>query len=148
MNELTRVIPVENRREALILVCRAIMSFRPDKRLKLTLRLDKPEKTDLQTRALFGCAYKALMEQTGNDKDDLHTYFCGEFFSWVEHEVMGRKKLKPRRTTTRNEAGERDPLNTTDMAEFYDFVQRRAGMNGFDVPDPDPEWFKQKEAAA
>ena len=91
-----------------------------------------------QNHALFGVAYKALEEQTGNDREDLHTYFCGEHFGWVEHTVMGRKKVKPRRTTTKDENGKRDVMKMPDFAKFYEFVQRRSAQVGYMVPDPDP----------
>jgi len=105
------------------------------------------QRTDDQNHALFGVAYKALRDQTGNDVDDLHTYFLGEYFGWVEHDVMGRSKLKPRRTTTTDEQGKRQVLNTVDFADFYDFIQRRAAEAGYIVPDPDPLWREHREAA-
>jgi hypothetical protein len=95
-------------------------------------------RNDPQNHALFGVAYKALEEQTGNDREDLHTYFCGEHFGWVETTVMGRKKVKPRRTTTRDENGKRDVMKMADFAKFYEFVQRRSAQVGYMVPDPDP----------
>lgn len=96
-------------------------------------------RSDKQRRALFGAAYKPLMEFMGlrgeRDKDDLHAFFCGEYWGW--HPAL---KNKPLRTTTRNERGERDEISTVDALDFYAFIQQRAAEQGVMVPDPDPFW--------
>lgn len=122
-----------------------LLNFLPGQRLKITFERDVPTRSTLQNKALWGCAYKALEEQSGNDPEDLHRYFCGEFFGWEKHEVMGAWTRRPKRTTTTNEQGERDVIDKLRMAEFYDFIQDRAAKVGFDVPDPDPEWFMKSE---
>lgn len=142
--QATREIPAKDRDTAIASLARMLAHYLPGKALEVTIRQRKAERSDLQNRALWGVAYKALREQTGNDPDDLHQYFCGEHFGWVEHKVMGRRALRPRRTTTRAEDGTRDVIRTTDMADFYDFVQMRAAENGYDVPDPDPEWWREE----
>lgn len=106
------------------------------------------EKTDLQTHALFGVAYPAIMEVIGmrgnDDKEELHMYWCGEYFGWKEYSILGKKKVKPIRTTTRNEEGKRDLIPAKVMADMYSFIQQRCAENGIDVPDPDPLWFMNK----
>lgn len=124
-----------------------ILNFLPGAKLKITVERDCAKRSDLQNRALWGCAYKALEEQSGNEPEDLHEYFCGEFWGWKRVEVMGRYRLRPVRTTTRNEHGDKDVIGTLLMAQFYEFIQQRAASVGFDVPDPDPNWW-QKEAKA
>lgn len=148
MTTVTREIPAENREHAIRSLVRLLDNFLPGKPLEVTVERKKRERTDLQNRALWGCAYKALREQSGNDVNDLHDFFCGEFFGWVTEDIMGQVKKKPRRSTTRNEKGERDVLSTVEMAGFYDFVQMRAAQAGFDVPDPDPEWGLHHERSA
>src|SRR3546814_20650579 len=90
-----------------------------------------------QNNALWGVAYKAIEEATGNDPKDLHEYFCGEFWGWVESTVLGRRKVKPRRTTTRDENGRANKVKADEFARFYEFIQRRMAENGVYVPDPD-----------
>ena len=107
----------------------------------------KAPRTDEQNAALWGVAYKTLHLLTGNDPDDLHDYFCGEHFGWVESDVMGQRKRRPLRTTTVDEKGRKKKLNTTDFAAFYDFIQQRSAENGYYVPDPDPMWRQRREAA-
>lgn len=98
------------------------------------------ERTGKQNRSIFGPAYKALMEFSGlegdQDKRDLHSFMCGEFFGWVDH-AFGRK---PMRTTTKNEQGQRDVINTETALRFYAFLQRRGAEVGCWVPEPDPLW--------
>lgn len=146
--DLEREIPPQDRETAVQSLARQLMRYLPGVRLEVRVRRKKRERSDLQNRALWGCAYKALTAQTGNDPEDLHEYFCGEFFGWVKKTVMGKTKLRPKRTTTKDEDGNRDVVDKLVMADFYDFIQRRAAMAGYDVPDPDEEWFKSDEQRA
>lgn len=98
-------------------------------------------RTDKQRKALFGAAYKALMEFSGlqgsEDKNELHRFMCGEYFGWIE-DAFGRKT--PLRTTTKNERRERDEISVEAALDFYAFLQRRGAEVGCFVPDPDPFW--------
>lgn len=115
---------------------------------QVTIGLVKKERSDLQNRALWGCAYKTLRDATGNDPEDLHTYFCGEYFGWVEYEVMGATRKRPRRSTTKDENGKRDVISTTQLQDFYAFIQQRSAETvGVFVPDPDPMWWSYDKAA-
>ena len=114
------------------------------------LRVDRwhRERSDLQNRALWGVAYKTLSNATGNDPEDLHIYFCGEFFGWQEYDVMGQPRKRPRRTTTRDENGKRDVIDTATLSAFYGFIQQRSAETvGVYVPDPDPNWWVNESLA-
>lgn len=118
------------------------------KDFQVTIGLVKKERSDLQNRALWGCAYKTLRDATGNDAEDLHTYFCGEYFGWVEYDVLGATRKRPRRSTTKDENGKRDVISTRDLQDFYAFIQQRSAETvGVFVPDPDPMWFAREEDA-
>jgi hypothetical protein len=118
------------------------------KEFQVTIGSVKKERSDLQNRALWGCAYKTLRDATGNDPEDLHTYFCGEYFGWTEYEVMGATRKRPRRSTTKDENGKRDVISTRDLQDFYAFIQQRSAETvGVYVPDPDPMWFVREEEA-
>lgn len=119
-----------------------------DKEFQVTIGAVKKERTLQQNKALFGCAYAHLRKATGNDKEDLHEYFCGEYFGWEESKVMGKKKLKPKRTTTTGYDGERDVISTADLQDFYAFIQQRSAEHCYYVPDPDPRWFLYEESKA
>lgn len=118
------------------------------KDFQVTIGLVKKERSDLQNRALWGCAYKTLRDTTGNDPEDLHTYFCGEYFGWVEYDVLGQTRKRPRRSTTKDDNGKRDVISTIHLQDFYAFIQQRAAETvGVFVPDPDPMWWSHEQAA-
>lgn len=129
-------------------MCAFIERLPDSKSWKVEISEARPERSRDQNAAVFGLAYDAIMIATGlqgdAEKKQLHRDFCGEFFGWVDAGV-GRRK--PKRTTTTNERGERDVIDTTTMAQFYDFIQRKAAEFGIDVPDPDPLWRDQRHAA-
>jgi hypothetical protein len=101
-----------------------------------------------QNAAMFGLAYRVIMEATGlegeTERKQLHRDFCGDWFGWVDG-PLGQQR--PRRTTTKNERGEDDVIDTATMAEFYNFIQRKAAAFGIDVPDPDPLYYRKDIAA-
>ena len=105
-----------------------VMAALPGKRLKVTVEEAKKRRSDDQNRALWGVAYKTLSDATGNDPEDLHTFFLGEHFGWEVVTVMGEKKRRPMRRSS--------GLSTVEFAEFYNFIQRRAAEAGYYVPDP------------
>lgn len=104
---------------------------------RVTAEEHKRRRSDSQNSALWGVAYKVLRDETGNDPEDMHRYFCGEFYGWVEYEIFGQTRKKPRRTTTTDENGKRNVISTTDFMDFYAFIQQRAAETvGVYVPDP------------
>lgn len=109
-----------------------------NKSWRVEIKEARKERTGDQNAALFGVAYPALTDATGYDPDELHDAFCRKFFGEVERQVMGQTVCRPRRTTTKNEQGERDVIDTATFARFYDMVQRIGAEAGVDVPSPDP----------
>lgn len=113
---------------------------------RVTVEEAKSTRNDEQNAALWGLAYKILEQETGNDPEDLHVYFCGEFWGWTEYVVMNQTRKRPRRTTTRNEDGKRDVVSKVEFAEFFSFIQRRSAETvGIYIPDPDPN-YRQAQA--
>lgn len=114
---------------------------------KVKIEVARKSRTDDQNNALWGCAYKFLREETGNDPQDMHDYFCGEYFGWVDRNIFGKRKRKPRRTTTTDGNGNRDVLSTFEFADFYSFIQQRMAEElGLNVPDPNPHWRERAAA--
>jgi hypothetical protein len=111
-----------------------------DRGFTLTIEPATKRRTKKQRGALFGVAYAAIMEATGlrgtRDKEDLHQFFCEEYFGYIEATSVSPRR--PKRTTTKNEAGEPDEISTVQALDMYAFIQQRAAENGIDVPDPDP----------
>ena len=98
----------------------------------------RKRRTDNQNRCLWGLAYSVLLNETGQEPEDWHEYFCGEFFGWEEKTIFGRKYSKPIRTTTTDEDGKRNVISTELFSQFYGFIQYRCAQNGILIPDPDP----------
>ena len=113
-----------------------------DKAFEVEIRPYRSRRTVDQNAALFGVLYPPLMEFVGlsgdRDKQDLHEYFCGEFFGWREVNVMGKTKHQPKRTTTTDEEGKSVTIDVATFNEFIAFIQQRAAENGCVLPDPDP----------
>lgn len=109
-------------------------------------RYTKP-RSDKQRKSLFGVAYKAIMAQCGlqgeREKERLHLDFCGGYFGWRDGGIGTRR---PIRTTTINEMGERQEIDTLTALDMYAFIQRTCAEYGVDVPDPDPFW-REKAAS-
>lgn len=108
---------------------------------RIEIREARRERSLDQNSALWGVAYPPLCAATGYDPDELHDAFCRKFFGSVDVFVMGEKVSRPRRTTTTNEAGEREVIDRATFARFYDMVQRVGAEIGVDVPSPDPFWL-------
>lgn len=115
---------------------------------RIEIREHRKERTLDQNAALFGVAYPPLVEATGYELDELHDAMCRKFFGTVVLDVMGECVTRPRRTTTTNEHGERDVIDTMAMADFYAMVQRVGSEIGVQVPDPDPMYGLGRRFAA
>ena len=107
-------------------------------------------RTPKQRRALFGPAYKAIMEfcgyRGGAEKDELHRNMCGEYFGWRDDPALGRV---PVRTTTRDERGQKNEISVADALDMYAFIQQFAIEKlACHVPDPDPMWREKAREAA
>lgn len=111
------------------------------------------DRTPKQNRTIYGLAEKTLGEFMGlrgaDELKELHRELCCLYFGRVDLPVGHR----PRRTTTKNEAGERDPIDTKTAADFFEFIRYTAANIGCDIPDPEPNrgrWADEqadKEAA-
>lgn len=104
----------------------------PSKKWEIYIKQTKDTRSQKQNRYLWGVVYKLLQEETGNDPEDLHDYFLGEYFGWESVDVMGSDTLRPKRRSK--------SLPTSDFFEFVEFIRRRAAENGYFIPDPDPYW--------
>ena len=108
-----------------------VMTAMPGKELRVDVCEYRKRRSQDQNAALWGVAYKTLHDATGNDPDDLHTYFLGEWGGWETINVMGRLRQVPKRRSSK--------LTTVEFAEFYAFIQQRSAETvGVYIPDPDP----------
>lgn len=124
----TFTVPAEARQASAQRIAAFLESALPGKPLRVTVEIAKRKRSDPQNAALWGVAYATLKEATGNDPKDLHDFFLGEHFGWEVVEIMGQKKRRPIRRSSK--------LSTVEFAEFYAFIQQRAAECGYYVPDP------------
>lgn len=115
----------------------AMSSLDKTKTWDIEIRPHVKVRSESQRKSLFGLAYKILMGFIGlrgaEDKQYLHNYFCIKYFG--PHPKLPNKPL---RTTTKNELGEREEINTKVAIEFYALIQQMAAELGVVIPDPDP----------
>ena len=102
----------------------------------------KRDRTGEQNRYLYGVAYAIFGDHFGWDKEDTADHFCGEYFGWIEKPCPKNPdhpngvKRAPLRTTTTDEYGKRDVLDTEKFSKFIAFVQRFGAQHGVCIPDP------------
>lgn len=99
----------------------------------------KKPRSNPQNSYLWGVVYQTVEDATGQEAEDWHVYFLGEHFGWKEVTLFGRRRMRPRRTTTKNEAGKDEKLTTTAFCAYCAFIQRHCAEKGIYVPDPNEE---------
>ncbi len=140
MSAQTFVIPKTDRARIADNLRAFVMTALPGKEIRVEVCEYRKRRSDDQNKALWGLAYKILSDATGNDADDLHTFFLGEFFGWEVIDVMGQKRRVPIRRSSK--------LTTVEFADFFAFIQQRSAETvGVYIPDPDPHWRDMRDAA-
>jgi|SRR6185503_20465291 len=108
--------------------------------VRITLEKYKKRRSEQQNRYLFGVVYAIISQETGNEVNDLHEYFLGEFFGWEELEIMGRKRLRPRERSAKQIKAR--------FSEYLEFVISKAASLGIVIPPPNhdlPDSLKGSE---
>jgi len=98
----------------------------------------RERRSDAQNRYLWGVCYAELHRATGQEAEDWHEYMLGECYGWETVEMMGRKKLRPMRRSSK--------MDRKEFAEYVEFIQRRAAEHGIFIPDPDHFYADQMAA--
>jgi len=95
---------------------------------KVTVCLYRKIRSDAQNRYLWGVAYKALEDATGQESQDWHDYMLGEHYGWEKYEMFGKPKIRPMKRSSK--------LTTTEFSDFVAFIQMRAAEHGIYIADP------------
>lgn len=102
----------------------------------------RAKRTSAHNAYLFGVAYPPIVEATGFEvggdgrSGGLHEYCCGEFFGWVDRPVPKTPRNPagiesvPFRTTTRDEHGKRDVVDSATFGRFVETVYMVAAQAG------------------
>lgn len=104
---------------------------------QITIKQWKKARTLKQNAALWSLVYPTILREGGEamrgwEAADLHEYFLGECWGWEVAELLGKKRQRPLRRSSK--------LDRADFAFFFDFIQRKAAEFGVYVADPNPDW--------
>lgn len=138
------LLPIFNR-DLVIPRVAAFLAALPNKKAwRICIKQEADDRTTQQNRYLNGVPYKLLGEHFGYERDEISEQMCGLYFGWREKKVPRKPHNPagiddvPMRTTTTDENGERDVLNTRDFWTYVEFLQRFGAKYGVFIPDPDP----------
>lgn len=109
----------------------------------VTIEPAKKSRSNAQNASLWGVAYPVIKRDTDYEPERVHRLMCGEYFGWKNIKTFSGYEREPVRTTTKNEEGKPDVISTTDCADFYLFIQAFCSEWSVDIPDPDPNWYKE-----
>jgi hypothetical protein len=138
-------LPPEGREADVARLQAFLLAAYPGKEVEVSWEPVKSERSSRQNKALFGHAYRVIAKETGlsgkSDLARLHRDFCRAYFGERAVSVLGRVEVVPLRTTTTDENGNRDVINSGEFSAFYADVERKAAEFGIYIPPPDPRWF-------
>lgn len=101
----------------------------------------KPARRITANAYLWAYVYEPLIEATGSvaEPEEWHEFFCIKKFGGVPYiKPDGEEGVKPRRTTTKNELGERDVLKGDVFNDFLVFVESECAKKGVFIERKNP----------
>lgn len=142
------LLPIFNRPEVIARISTCLLGLKAGKAYRITIKEDMDDRTSQQNRYLNGVPYKLIGELTGFERDEVSEQMCALYWGWREkkvprtpHNPSGIRDV-PMRTTTTDENGDRDVLDTKAFWEYVEFLQRFGAKYGVYIPDPDPSYSK------
>ena len=117
---------------SLVRVNAVLSSLIRDKPVRVTIEEAKSRRSDQQNKYLWKVCYGTMLRAlpSGWTGDDLHQYWLGEFYGWDTLEGLGRKRMKPKRRSSR--------LSTVEFSAYVAFLQQQAAERlGLFIPDPE-----------
>lgn len=93
-----------------------------------------------EQNAMLWAMYTPLAEHMGYDPEDIHEWMCGRMWGWKDVKVPKTPRNPeglasvPIRSTTRDENGKRDVIDTATFSKFVDMVDRVAAQAGVFIP--------------
>src|SRR5688572_10820531 len=126
--ETTFTLPRLLRRDGQIAkIGRFLALLKQDKAWRITVEEAKSTRSIQQCRFLNGVLYKALIDKTGYERDDISDYCCSLYWGEREKRVPRSTnypkgiKMVPCRTTTTDENGKRDVLKWDAFSDYVAF---------------------------
>lgn len=145
------LLPMFNREHTVARISAYLNALPTRKAHRILIKQEADDRTIQQCRYLNGVPYKLLGDHFGYERDEISEQMCGLRWGWRQKKVprtpSNRKGVRdvPMRTTTTDENGERDVLNTKDFWEYVEYLQRFGAKYGIFVPDPDPSYKLVRE---
>lgn len=107
---------------------------------RIEIHEHKATRTHQQNAYLWGGIYPSILKAGGEQlagwtAEDLHEYLLGECFGFETLTGFGRRRLRPKRRSSR--------LSKTEFMGFVEFIHRTMAGHGIVVPDPDPDYWKR-----
>lgn len=141
------LFPTHNRERFIPRIAAYLAGLPTKKAHRIIIKQEADDRTTQQNRYLNGVPYKLLGDHFGYERDEISEQMCGIYFGWREpkkvprtpHNRTGLKDV-PVRTTTTDENGERDVLDTKAFWEYVEFLQRFGAKYEVFIPDPDPSY--------
>ena len=141
------VLPPKGRELMIAGLAKMLTTIFPGKPVRVTVEIAQPDKTPKQNAYLWAVPYKMLSEHTGFEVEEISEYLCGMHFGWKEKKLPGGRTVEvPRRTTTKDENGERDVLKFDDFWKYVRWIQRVGDNQGIRIPDPDKNYKIARQA--
>jgi hypothetical protein len=107
---------------------RAIFALPEDKPFRIRIEPYTRNRSQQQNAYLWGVCYAMLHHATGQEPNDWHEYFLGEYFGWETASAGGKDWQRPARRSSK--------LTTKEFTDFVEFIRARASENGLVIPDP------------
>ena len=146
------ILPPKGRELMIAGLAKMLLTVFPGKPVRVTVEIAQPDKTPKQNAYLWAVPYKMLSAETGMEPEELHEWNCGHQWGWKDRKCP-RKPSNPEgvesvpvRTTTRDADGQPNKCSAEEMGELWARAQRLGGGFGLVIPDPDPDWWKDKAA--
>jgi hypothetical protein len=87
----------------------------PSKMWRIEIKEYRKRRSNEQNAYIHAVPLKLICDKTGYTVEDMKEFLCGEFTGWDEYTVMGRKKVRPLKTTSQ--------MDTHTMTKFIEWMQ-------------------------
>jgi hypothetical protein len=111
---------------------------------EITVKRHQKKRSQAQNNFLWGCVYPTILKSghehlRGWTDKDLHEYFLELHFGTEVLHLNGRDFERPMKRSSK--------LSTQEFMDYVGRIQMEMAQIGIFVPDPDPNWRMQAEAA-
>lgn len=130
-------LPRGMRRDGIIRRATMILSSLPeDQDYEVSITRKKRPRSLSQNRLLWAL-YQQIIERGGEamrgwERDDLHTFFLGNFHGWEKVSMFGATRMRP--------MGRSHNLSKQDFSDFVDSIVRFMAERGVVLDLPESEW--------